>query len=368
MIETTSCTRCLLPPETTDLSLDDAGVCQFCRYFDVHGGALLDYPRIRGLFEQRFDAVRGKYDYDALVGISGGKDGAYVLHRLVNDYGLNVLAFTFDNGFLAPDVEDNVRRLSDSLGVDHCFHRPNLELLYALYRVAAERFSVPCVACALSGYFLGVKVCIERRIPFFVHGRSPHQMFRVLDARAHERDPFLYLGQTNFKPYDAADIKTRYGWIHMAMRDMLAGFFPDKDFRDAVFNEFFFDSAALGDFVPEMLAYFLAEHYVEAQMREDLRVDLGYVAPPTHADCEIHETAGYLFIQSHGVNVAILETATMLRHDDMGREEAAAEIEQVRRSRDVRPDCFGKYCQRIGVEEDEIMRRLNEAVSPFAAE
>lgn len=91
------CRRCLLPQGHFGVKLDKNGICNLCKYYDQHGEK---FTRIEGLQDQlkeRFNLLKGKYEYDAVVGLSGGKDSTYVLYKLVHDYGLKVLAMTYDN-------------------------------------------------------------------------------------------------------------------------------------------------------------------------------------------------------------------------------------------------------------------------------
>ena len=56
--------------------------------------------------------------YDVLVAYSGGKDSTYTLDVLVNKYNLRVLALTFDNTFISPRAEENIRNVCGALGAD----------------------------------------------------------------------------------------------------------------------------------------------------------------------------------------------------------------------------------------------------------
>ena len=58
------------------------------------------------------EASRGTGAYDAIVAFSGGKDSSYTLKLLVEDYGLNCLAVTIDNGFISEGAFKNCRTIT----------------------------------------------------------------------------------------------------------------------------------------------------------------------------------------------------------------------------------------------------------------
>jgi hypothetical protein len=82
------------------------------------------------------------------------------------------LAVTYENGFLNDFARENVKNTVRKLGVDHYYHKPNWNTHKKFYRDAIKRLSDPCIACAIGGYFLAIKGCYDRKIPFFVHGRT----------------------------------------------------------------------------------------------------------------------------------------------------------------------------------------------------
>jgi hypothetical protein len=60
--------------------------------------------------------VLGSGKYDCLIGLSGGVDSSFVLHR-AKKMGLNVLAFTVDNGWNDPKADENILKLVEKLEV-----------------------------------------------------------------------------------------------------------------------------------------------------------------------------------------------------------------------------------------------------------
>jgi hypothetical protein len=112
-MNTEICSRCLLTAKTPGITFDEEGICNYCREykpFELQSEEkLLDVLR-------RFRGKRGKYD--CMVGLSGGRDSTYTLWKLVNDYGMRVLAVTYDNPFMSEQAHQNIKRALNILGVD----------------------------------------------------------------------------------------------------------------------------------------------------------------------------------------------------------------------------------------------------------
>ncbi len=74
-----TCTRCVLPDNYRNIRFDGQGVCNYCRTYESLRSRLTDFTSLESLRQERFDKFRGRYPYDCLVGLSGGKDSSYVL-------------------------------------------------------------------------------------------------------------------------------------------------------------------------------------------------------------------------------------------------------------------------------------------------
>jgi hypothetical protein len=68
------------------------------------------------------DAFRGTgKEYDCLVGISGGRDSTYTLWKLVHDYDMKVLAYSYVLPFVSEQAQENMRNALDILDVECVF-------------------------------------------------------------------------------------------------------------------------------------------------------------------------------------------------------------------------------------------------------
>lgn len=127
------CVRCALSERAAPLNA--AGVCAPCRApRPVAAPPPPDEtPRLNEILASH--AGRGAGLHDALVLFSGGKDSAYMIHRLREEHPrLRLLALTHDNTFMSPVAKRNIARLVQRMDLDHLWTRPTRVFMKKLFR------------------------------------------------------------------------------------------------------------------------------------------------------------------------------------------------------------------------------------------
>jgi hypothetical protein len=362
---TAYCRRCLLPAGVHHVRLDASGLCNYCRYWDETEASVLDVERHNPLLVERLRRFPGRFHYDAAVGLSGGKDSTYVLHRLTSVYEANVLAITFDNGFLTDHAWRSIRAISRASGVDHLVYRPDWSTYRTFYRAALHRLGDPCVACSIGGYILSVRGCTDLRIPFFVHGRSPMQMFRSWYAGT--RDLSIRVLRRNLAPHSVSGLRRDYRSIARRMQLALAFLVPNLRLRRRILRELLGQGLGNRNMIPEFLAFFLFEPYDETKIIEHLEsLHVGYRRPEGHTilghgDCLIHDVCADLYERQHGISRVLPDVATMLRRGVVTQEEAREIIAANTPSEEAVERSTGHLLERLEMprsEFDAIVDRL----------
>jgi tRNA(Ile)-lysidine synthase TilS/MesJ len=179
------CSQCVLDSNFPGISFNNQGVCNFCQKQSLIN--MDKEPNLKWI--NRFNLLvkenRGKGIYDCLIAYSGGKDSTYTLGLMKNEYDLKILAFSFDNWFQSEKAVENIKKVVAELNVDHITIRPsyknfqkiiNLTGEKELYsKKAMERATAICTTCLALIRFSGLKIAIEKNIPFFILGMSPGQ-------------------------------------------------------------------------------------------------------------------------------------------------------------------------------------------------
>ena len=243
------CTLCLNDETVRNIRFNKEGLCNFCEAYLRDRDRLTDYDRLKSLFEERIDLVRGKHAYDAAVGVSGGKDSVFVLYELTHRYNLHVKAFTMNNGFLSEEAKKNIDRLVKEFGVEHEYIDFERSLLKRFYAYSIKKWLVPCVACSYIGYASMINLASRIDAGMIVHGRSPEQMFR-----AYGEDVFSELVRAGLSSVKEVDLQSLYTELLGKIDKKL-----DKNLRDEVNKALFQD--VKGDDFREFVAYFLYHPY-----------------------------------------------------------------------------------------------------------
>ncbi|SCX96875.1 hypothetical protein [Desulfoluna spongiiphila] len=178
--ESGRCVSCVLSAAFPGIKFNEEGVCNFCRdKLQVTSDAEA-IARAKEKIEAMISRNRGQGRYDALMCYSGGKDSTYTLMLAVKKYGLRVLSFTLDNGFLSSGALDNINRVVDGLGVDQITVRPSAPFFRSVIKASALndifgdrallRISSGCHACISLVNITAQTMALERGIPFILAG------------------------------------------------------------------------------------------------------------------------------------------------------------------------------------------------------
>jgi amino acid adenylation domain-containing protein len=172
------CRRCGLSASYPGVQFDDTGLCSLCRAYDGYKDRAAQYfkplPEFEALAERIKTQATGQYDVLALL--SGGKDSTYMLYRLVQ-MGLRVLTFTLDNGYISQFAKDNIRRVTEALGVDHVYGAtPGMN---AIFVDSLHQFANVCNGCFKTIYTLAAQLAREKGIATIVTGLSRGQFFET---------------------------------------------------------------------------------------------------------------------------------------------------------------------------------------------
>lgn len=329
------CNRCLLEAGFPNVAFDSEGVCSCCRTIERHASTLSSIGKQETLLRDRLSRFREAGKYDCLVGFSGGKDSSYVIYRLRSHYGARVLAFTWDNGFLTDYARENISLMVKEFDLDHLWVRPKDAVLQSVYRESISADCWPCSACFHFAEASPWKLAYEHRIPFIVHGRIPEQILRVPDDSSFESEDSIIAD--NLKPYDPVRVRKIAERTLKRFQRLREWLIPDRHLWPMSEEDVYLrsDFELPEDFAPEVLGFFLYEMHNESRIMDVLEQETSWKRPVqktplSHADCEAHDAAGWLYTRHCRRLFLNLEISALVRHNKMSREEAAKILEVAR--------------------------------------
>lgn len=145
------CNCCVMDTSDEDIVFDENGVCMRCREYKDR--ILPEWNYGKG-HEDELNAMLAEIKrkgagkkYDCILGLSGGLDSSYMLHLAVKEWGLRPFVFHIDAGWNLPVAEENIKRLTDKLGVKLHVEKMDWEEMRAMqlawFRTGLEMLDAP---------------------------------------------------------------------------------------------------------------------------------------------------------------------------------------------------------------------------------
>jgi len=172
------CSRCTLPETTPQISFDQKGICNYCqayKKFKIEGEnnliKILDAHRNPG---KKFECI---------VNISGGRDSAYTLLKLVKDYGMKVLALNYENPYTDEQAKRNIENAVRILNIDiirfkfkggiheSCFKN---NLIAWFKNPSAAMVPMMCIGCKIIWKKI-LEIAKRYDITLIVNGGNPYE-------------------------------------------------------------------------------------------------------------------------------------------------------------------------------------------------
>ena len=214
------CTFCVMDESNPAIAFDAAGQCNCCR--DALARRAHEWrpnaegaERLRLLAERLKAAGRGRR-YDAMIGLSGGIDSAYLAHVAVRQLGLRVLAVHVDGGWNSEPAVRNIESLVRKLDLDLHTHvvewQEMRDLQVAFLRASVLNQDIPqdhaffatlyrtAVRFGIRDFLSGVNFASECIVPLGwgypsmdgKHARAIHRRFGTSKLHAY---PFMGLAE-----------------------------------------------------------------------------------------------------------------------------------------------------------------------------
>lgn len=309
------CSRCILSEVFPGISFNSDGVCIHCqRNMFVVGDDVKDKCKVQ--FVDLMNRVRGISEYDVLMAYSGGKDSTYTLRLLVEKYKLNVVAFTFENGFTSGQAVKNIKAVCKALNVQHIMVTHEQEKLNKMFAIGATnvlfglntltKASSICTLCSNFFKSFALGHALKNNIPMIAYGWSPGQA--PVQAALNQNKP------NTTKMTQVAALKVA---VDIGGQEMSQHFLPDELY------------AIPEDKWPWNVHPLAYEEYTEEMVLENIQ-DLGWRLPgdvdSNSTNCLLNAYANEAHIRTHKFHPYSWEIANMVRQRIMTRDEGLNKI------------------------------------------
>jgi|TARA_B100001964_G_scaffold131992_1_gene145810 N-acetyl sugar amidotransferase len=165
------CSKCLLPETHETIEFNKEGKCNICIQHE-YKNTNIDWNIKKKELNDLIEKFRGKNDYDCIIPFSGGKDSTWTLYYLKKEYKLNPLVVRFDHGFMRPNLEENIKKLTRKIGFDMITFTPNWKIVQRLMLKSFLDKGDFCWHCHAGIFSYPMWIALEKKIPLIFWGEK----------------------------------------------------------------------------------------------------------------------------------------------------------------------------------------------------
>lgn len=185
MSENQICTRCIYDTKVPKIEFDENGVCNYCKMSDdlkimYSTGTKTGEEKLEEIINDIKKDGAGK-KYDCIIGASGGTDSSYMIHKAVREWGLRPLAVHYDNTWNSATATENIRKVTNKLGIDLYTHvinnKESDDIFRSFFKAGVPEIDAPTDLAFAEVHYraaskFGVKYVLEGH-SFIEEGVSP---------------------------------------------------------------------------------------------------------------------------------------------------------------------------------------------------
>lgn len=312
------CKRCVLSEYFPGVRFNSEGICNYCLDYENEENLNKRKIEYRQKFEELVERNKGQSSYDVVMSYSGGKDSTYTMMILKEEYGLNIVAVTLDNGFLSNQASRNINSAVEKLGINHIFFKPRFDMMSRIFRHCSEndifplktieRASTICTACMAIVKSIVLRLAIEEDVPFVAFGWSPGQAPITSSIMKNNPKMVKMMQKTVFDP------------LYMIVgTDIKPFFLEDRHFEEHYRFPYNVHPLAFLEYNEEKIYHSL--------------VRLGWVAPEdvdaNSTNCLLNSFANVVHKERFKYNPYMFELANMVREGYLDRTTALDRLQQI---------------------------------------
>ena len=338
------CKSCNLPETHETITFDSKGICNICTG-QVQRDSI-DWSERKLMLDSLVKEYKGKSSYDCIVPFSGGKDSTWTLYYLVKEYGLNPLVVQYDHGFMRPNLQENVKRVTKYLGVDVLSFRSNWKTVRKLMLQSFLEKGDFCWHCHTGIFAYPMWIALEKKVPLIFWGEPSAEY----TAYYSYDDEIESVDETRFNRFQNLGITADDMFIRLdgavTKRDLQAFTYPPlHDLKTLGYR-----SVCLGS-------------YIKWDVKKQSKIimdELGWTGdevenvPPEYKyekiECYMQGVRDYIKYIKRGYTRPSHLSAIDLRHGKISKDEALKNIEDFEGKRPPSLDIFLEY---VGLTEDE---------------
>ena len=337
------CTKLVLDTSYSDVFFDENGISNTFNNFqnNIKKNWHTDHQGDKHLKETvaLIKKVGEGKEFDSIMGLSGGLDSSYMLHKMVTEYGLRPLVFHVDGGWNSELAVHNINVLVDKLGLDLYTEVINWQEMKN-FQLAMFKSGVPHIDIPQDHSFIAVlyKFAQEHDIKYILNGGNI-----ASESVAVPLDTF-YWGTDLIQ---IRDILNKFGTIEM----------ESYPFSSILYHKLYLRYFR-GIKVFKPLNYML---FVQKDAISTLQETYNWKPyPQKHFESRFTRFfEGYWLPSRFGIDVRRAQFSSLILSDQMTREEALERLNDPPYDPELMQQDFEYVATKLGIDESEL-RFLHE--------
>jgi len=341
------CKRCVEPETNPGLVIDDEGVCNVCRYYESKpdvdwSNRLVELKKIAEWAKEN-----NKGSYDAVIGVSGGKDSTKQALFARDVLGLNCLLVTNPPDVITEVGQQNIDNLVEK-GFDIIKYYANPVVYKKMVIRALCEYGNPQKPSEYTIASIPLRMAINMNIPLLIHGENSAlemgEPEEFTSSNDFEGSALGFANSNTVRGGQALD------WVddEISLNDILPYQYPsNKEINDSGVKAIY-----LGYFLKEFNTFENAKFAIAngLSFRNEKLHDLGRYHRYSALDANMNVINGMIKYVKFGYGSATDKASLDIRAGKLTRDEGIALVKEYD---GLCADRFVKeYCEFLGVTED----------------
>jgi N-acetyl sugar amidotransferase len=220
------CVKCVMPHTKPHLTIDDDGVCDACREYEIR--VEVDWIEREKELKETIEKYRSSSgsNWDCIVPVSGGKDSTYQVLQLLK-YGLNPLCVTSTTCDLSKIGRANIENLKN-LGVDYIEVSPNPQVRRKLNRIGLTQIGDISWPEHIGINTIPIRVAVQYGVKLIIWGENSQNEYGG-PATARESQHLTWEWLMQFAMFTGMRVSDVIGQEGITERDMLLYRYPTEE-------------------------------------------------------------------------------------------------------------------------------------------
>jgi N-acetyl sugar amidotransferase len=220
------CKRCVMPSTKPDLHLDDQGICNACRSYELRRE--VDWGARRSELEKILRRYRNSdgMNWDCIVPVSGGKDSTFQVVQMLQ-MGMRPLCVTATTCDLTDIGRRNIENIKN-LGVDYLEVSPNPRVRAKLNRIGLIQVGDISWPEHVGIFTIPVRAAVQFNIPLIIWGENSQNEYGG-PAEAAENNVLNRAWLEEFGGLLGLRVSDLIGYEGITRGDLIPYFYPSDE-------------------------------------------------------------------------------------------------------------------------------------------